>query len=87
MVEIGETIYIIFRDSINKEKVYLLGKESFCHERAFNNGFVQDYKMPLRYDWEGTVWFKTLNEAKEQLKKTTNCSKIKKYDDDYWEAS
>lgn len=87
MVKIGETIYIIFRNSINKEKVYLLGKESFCHERVFNDGFLQAYRTPLRYDWEGIVWFKTLSEAKEQLKKTTNCSTTKKYDDDYWEAS
>ena len=87
MVEIGETIYVIFKHSINKEKVYLLGEEVFCHERVFNEGFLPVYRSPLRYDEEGTAWFRTLKEAKKQLKKITNCSKIKKYDDDYWEAS
>lgn len=87
MIKIGETVYVIFRNSINKERVFLLGEESFCHERVFNGSFLNAYRLPLRYDEEGTVWFRTLKEAKEQLKKASGCDRIVKYDDDYWEAS
>lgn len=85
-VKIGETVYIIFKNSINKEKVYLIGEESFCHERAFNGSFLATYRSPLRYDEEGTRWFRTLKEAKEQLKKISGCDRIVKHDDDYWEV-
>lgn len=77
-------VYIRFdigsTSSINRETVLALGKEVFFHTGAIDEGAVDSYRKPLRYDQYGVWWFKTLKEAKEKL------GKLNKVYNDYWEV-
>lgn len=78
--KINDIIYIIYRNSISREKVYMLGENEFIHGNAFNEVYNSNYRSPLKYDEYNTCWFKTLKEAKAYLG-----GKVKKIDDGYWE--
>ena len=88
VVDVGEEIYVVYKDCITKHKVYMLGKEYFCHNDSFNDCYITDYPFRLRYDDENEVWFRTLNDAKHKIKEVYGkCTVIKKFpDEDYWEA-
>lgn len=85
-IAIGETFYLIYYNGITEETVYLIGEERFCHQNAFNGNFRWDYRAPLSYDGEGIRWFRTLKDAKDYLKRDTDCIGIKKIEEGYWEA-
>lgn len=84
--KIGETIYVIFENSISKEKVYMLGESSFIHQNSLNPFRRDVYREPLDYWDYGATWFTSLNEAKGKLKSINNYKGvIRKIEDDYWE--
>lgn len=86
-VSIGDEIYIVYKDSISKHDVTMLGKEMFCHSDSFDDCYVDDYHFRLRYDEENEVWFRTLNAAKHKVKEVYGKCTFRKFpNEDYWEA-
>lgn len=84
-MKIGETFYLIYREAIYKETVYMIGKESFCHENAFNEYYNNIYRNEIWYEQENTIWFKTFKEAKQKLLSEYPDCKLVKKRDGYWE--
>ena len=78
MVKIGQTFYLIYRGGVYKQKVYMLGKESFIHGDTFNYLLEDDYKDEIFYEAKGETWFETLEQVKQKYK-------IKKIENGYWE--
>lgn len=87
MIKIGDTIYIIYKNTITKEKVYMIGENEFIHGHALNSNYVCDYRNPLSFNEENKKWFKDLDKAKKCLKEKTGCDIIKQIETDYWEVS
>lgn len=76
-VKIGQIIYVAYRNSLYKQKVYMVGKESFAHDDTFNTYIYEDFRLELFYEDEGTKWFRTLADAKKKYK-------IEKIEEGYW---
>jgi hypothetical protein len=54
---------------IVKDKVYMRNATEFITEDMMNNSVDDDYKVPLSLEEYGKRWFKTLEEAKEYVRK------------------
>ena len=91
---IGKEVYIIWNGTdIYKEKVAMLGKESFIVESIFNSALCDAYRnKTYDYDMYNKTWFTSITEAKKSLidyHKVSNPNfdaKIKKVQDDCWEV-
>ena len=85
--KIGDTVYIIFKNSIAKETVFMLGENSFIHENALNGDLQEEYRAPIDYSDYGKEWFIDLNEAKNQLIDNYFLvdGSVQQIEDNYWE--
>ena len=54
---------------IVKDKVYMRNATEFITEDMMNYGIDEEYKVPLGPEEYGKRWFKTLEEAKEFVRK------------------
>lgn len=66
-LRINQTIYVLFKEEINRQKVLMLGEESFIHDDAFNQGMLEEYREPLYYDDYKKTWFLSLDEIDEEI--------------------
>lgn len=95
---IGREVYIIYTYSIRKEKVFMIGKESFICEDFVVEPLDEDDENTIReykYNDYNITWFTSLSAAKQKLIKTqemcrSNRSnftvKIHKMQNDTWLA-
>lgn len=67
---INQTIYVLFKGEIFRQKVYMLGEESFIHDDAFNQCMIEEYRAPLYYDDYKRTWFLSSNEIDEEVVET-----------------
>ena len=79
---LGSKIYVVFHDSISKVSVYMKGKDSFCHNDAFNDKYLSMYRQPLRYDDYGKTWFSTLSQIAKYYEYKVKFIKVA---ENYWE--
>lgn len=91
--KIGREVYVIYADSIYKEKVFMLGKEAFLCECVLDSGLQDGYRTRQYYfDAYNITWFTSLSAAKQKLIKTQEMCrpnftvKIHKMQDDVWSA-
>ena len=81
--KLDQKVYVLYTCSITQTKVEYLGKDKFL---------VEDYASKIdeaqAYEYKNYnfTWFTSLKKAKEQLLLDHPDSKIKKIDEDYWEA-
>lgn len=52
---------------LNKEAVYMLGKESFITKTAIEYDVIDEVRKDYNFDSYNITWFTTLNQAKESL--------------------
>lgn len=52
---------------LNKEHVYMLGKESFITKQAIEYGVIDECRIAFNFDSYNITWFTTLQQAKESL--------------------
>ena len=69
--KIGDAVYTVHWDQIYKEIVGYLGAESFIIE-----DYCDSYNSEYEYSDYGTIWFKSLEKAMEQLRKNYGRKKI-----------
>lgn len=62
---------------LNKEHVYMLGKESFITKTALQCDIIDEARKEYNFDNYNITWFTTLKQAKESLESMGY--KLKKY--------
>lgn len=78
--KLNQKIYVIYDETITKEKVYMLGENEFAHSNSFNVLHCDNYRKPLKYDDFNKTWFTSLQVAKTYLG-----GKFKRIETGYWE--
>lgn len=82
---IGDVIYYLFNNtSLQKVKVFMIGKYEWIHEEAFDDRFSEEYRAPISLFEEGKTWFRSLDEANNYIK--LNGWKLEQLESDYWEV-
>jgi len=80
---LGQKVYLLFRNAVLLDKVYMKGKESFVCDSAFDPISIEEVRTPLFYGEYGETWFTSLSELRKAVVEPKN--KLVKISEDYWE--
>ena len=79
---LGQKVYLLFRNAVFLDKVYMKGKESFACTSSFDPYSIEDVRTPLFYEEYGETWFTSLGDLKKTVVEPNN--KLVKIYEDYW---
>ena len=83
--KLGQTVYIAFGDWICKDKVLMVGENSFACHMQFDSAVFNLFRRPIMFDEYGVAWFNTLEDAKKSIVLEAG-QRIVKHSDEYWEV-
>lgn len=83
--KLGQTVYLAFGDWICKDKVLMVGENSFACHMQFDSAVFNLFRRPIQFDEYGTTWFKTLTDAKKSIDLEAG-QRLEKKTEAYWEV-